>query len=56
MQRARIVTMAANGVPSQHIAQQLALSRPTVQLWRERFLALRLEGLEKDGSITILVE
>jgi transposase len=49
MQRARIVTMAANGVPSQHIAQQLALSRPTVQLWRERFLALRLEGLEKDA-------
>ncbi len=41
--------MAAEGVPSQHIARQLALSRPTVQLWRERFLALRVAGLEQDA-------
>ena len=41
--------MAADGVPSQHIARQLALSRPTVQLWRERFLALRVAGLEQDA-------
>ncbi len=41
--------MAADGVPSQHIARQLALSRPTVQLWRERFLALRVAGLEHDA-------
>lgn len=26
------------------------MSRPTVQLWRERFLALRLPGLEKDAT------
>ncbi len=49
VQRARIVTMAADGVPSWHIAQDLEVSRPTVQLWRERFLALRLAGLEKDA-------
>jgi len=49
VQRARIVTMAADGVTSQDIARQLAISRPTVQLWRERFLALRLAGLEKDA-------
>ncbi len=49
VQRAQIITMAADGVPSQEIAQQLAISRPTVQLWRERFLALRVAGLEKDA-------
>jgi transposase len=49
VQRARIVTMAADGVASQDIARQLAISRPTVQLWRERFLALRVAGLEKDA-------
>jgi transposase len=34
---------------SQDIAQALAVSRPTVQLWRQRFLALRIAGLEKDA-------
>ena len=47
--RARIVTLAADGVDSQDIAAALSVSRPTVQLWRERFLALRLPGLEKDA-------
>ena len=49
VQRARIVTMASDGVTNQDIARQLELSRPTVQLWRERFLALRVAGLEKDA-------
>ena len=49
VQRAQIVQMAADGVLSQDIARTLEISRPTVQLWRERFLALRLEGLEKDA-------
>ena len=49
VQRARIVQMAADGGLSQDIARALDISRPTVQLWRERFLALRLEGLEKDA-------
>ncbi|MFH1265439.1 MAG: IS630 family transposase, partial [Planctomycetota bacterium] len=49
VQRARIVSMAAAGVASQDIARRLRVSRPTVQLWRERFLALRLKGLEKDA-------
>ncbi len=48
-QRARIITMAADGITSQDIAQKLEISRPTVQLWRERFLALRAPGLEKDA-------
>ncbi|WP_370693547.1 IS630 family transposase [Nitrospira tepida] len=49
VQRARIVTMAADGMLSQDIARQLGISRPTVQLWRERFLALRVAGLAQDA-------
>ncbi|MCZ6562184.1 MAG: IS630 family transposase, partial [Deltaproteobacteria bacterium] len=48
-QRARIIKMAADEVLSQDIAKELTISRPTVQLWRERFVALRLEGLEQDA-------
>jgi transposase len=47
--RARVITMAADGAFSQDIARELGISRPTVQLWRERFLALRLPGLERDA-------
>jgi len=47
--RAKIITMAADRVPSQDIAMALKVSRPTVQLWRERFLALRVAGLEQDA-------
>lgn len=49
VQRATIVQRAADGTLSQDIARELNISRPTVQLWRERFLALRLVGLEKDA-------
>ena len=49
VQRARIIQRAAEGAQSKDIAKKLGVSRPTVQLWRERFLALRLEGLEKDA-------
>jgi len=49
VQRARIIRMAADGVFSQKIASAMKISRPTVQLWRQRFLALRVAGLEKDA-------
>lgn len=49
VERARIVQMAAHGRLNQDIARELDISRPTVQLWRERFLALRLAGLEQDA-------
>ena len=49
VQRARIILLAATGILSQEIARQLRVSRPTVQLWRQRFLGLRLPGLEKDA-------
>jgi len=49
IQRAQLICLAADGVQNQEIAARLSMSRPTVQLWRERFLALRLPGLEKDA-------
>jgi transposase len=49
IERVQIVQMAASGVQSQEIARVLEVSRPTVQLWRQRFLGLRLVGLEKDA-------
>jgi transposase len=49
VQRARIIQMASNGIGSQDIAKELDISRPTVQLWRQRFLALRTAGLQKDA-------
>jgi transposase len=49
IQRAQIIQLAAQGVFNQAIADKLNTSRPTVQLWRERFLAFRLAGLEKDA-------
>jgi transposase len=49
VQRAQIIQLAANGVKNRDIARTLSVSRPTVQLWRQRFLALRLTGLEKDA-------
>ena len=49
VQRAQIIQLAATGLDSQDIARTVGVSRPTVQLWRQRFLALRLPGLEKDA-------
>lgn len=49
VQRAQIIQLAAQGVYNHDIAGRLNISRPTVQLWRERFLSFRLAGLEKDA-------
>ena len=49
VQRAQIIQFAVQGMFNHTIAKQLNISRPTVQLWRERFLAFRLSGLEKDA-------
>ena len=53
VQQAQIILLAADGIQSQEIARQLRVSRPTVQLWRERFLALRTEGLLTDAIIAL---
>jgi transposase len=49
VERAKIVLMAADGVRNQAIATQLNISRPTVQLWRDRFAQQGLAGIEKDA-------
>ena len=49
VERAKIIRMAADGAMNRDIATTMGISRPTVQLWRDRFLALRLAGLEKDA-------
>ena len=41
--------MASRGLSNTDIAKKLGISRPTVQLWRSRFLSLRLSGLKKDA-------
>jgi transposase len=48
--RARIVLLAASGLPNQAIAQKLELNRITVRLWRQRFATMRLPGLQRDRS------
>jgi transposase len=48
-ERAEIVLRAADGQQSQVIASEMNLSRPTVQLWRDRFAARGLSGIEKDA-------
>lgn len=49
IQRANIIKMAAEGMYNHDIAACLGFSRPTIQLWRQRFLSLRCAGLEKDA-------
>src|SRR5882672_8356353 len=49
VQRARIIRLASDGMQNQDVAREAGVSCPTVHLWRQRFLALRLPGLEKDA-------
>ncbi len=46
--RAKIVLLAADGLENQVIADRLNISEPTVGKWRNRFGALRCEGIEND--------
>src|SRR3990170_7170839 len=43
--RARIILLAADGCSNTTIAARLGLSKPTVGLWRQRYLAQRVQGL-----------
>ena len=49
VERAGIVLRAADGQQSKVIAAATGLSRPTVQLWRDRFAAQGLAGIVKDA-------
>jgi len=47
--RAKIILAAAEGTPNNAIARELAVSRPTVYLWRDRFQRAGIVGLLKDA-------
>lgn len=49
-ERARIILLAAEGRQSKDIATELGISRPTVQLWRNRYAENRFAGIEKDAT------
>jgi len=44
--RAKIVLMAAEGLPNNEIAERLDLPRQIVSKWRKRFFKQRVAGLE----------
>ena len=51
-QRARIVLLAAEGLPNAEIARRVGASRPTVICWRDRYTAggiAALEDAERSG-------
>ena len=47
-QRAQIVLLAAQGLQNKDIAEQLGIGRVQVARWRERYLQLGLQGIERD--------
>jgi hypothetical protein len=47
VQRAKIILYAAQGMPNDQIAACLDTRREVVWLWRKRFFADRLAGLEE---------
>lgn len=49
VERARIVLLAAEGKQDKEIAKQLSIGVQKAARWRARFLALGVEGLEKDA-------
>ena len=44
-QRARIVLLAADGLPNVEIAERVGVSRPTVTSWRARYARSGIGGL-----------
>jgi transposase/transposase-like protein len=44
-ERARIVLLAAQGLPAARIATEVGVSRPTVTLWRNRYAEHGIDGL-----------
>jgi len=45
-QRARVVLLAADGVPNTEIAERMRCSRPTVVKWRGRYAEAGIDGLD----------
>ena len=56
-QRARIVLLAAEGLPNAEIARRVGMSRPTVIQWRNRYAAggvAALGDLERPGRPSVI--
>jgi hypothetical protein len=47
VQRAKMILMAAEGLSNDEIARRLDTGRDVVSIWRKRFFAERLAGLEE---------
>jgi len=47
--RAHIILLAAEGLQNKEIAEKLQLSLPTARMWRRRFAADGLDGIESDA-------
>ena len=47
VQRAKMILLAAEGTDNDEIARRLETRREVVSLWRKRFYAKRLAGLEE---------
>lgn len=45
--RARMILLAAAGLPNDEIAAALSVGRDVVSMWRKRFFQQRLPGLEE---------
>ncbi|MGH7489731.1 MAG: helix-turn-helix domain-containing protein [bacterium] len=45
--RARVVLLAADGLENTEIGERLAMPRPVVSKWRQRFFRDRLAGLDE---------
>jgi len=48
--RARILLGAAEGKPNYQLSDELNVSRPTILLWRQRYLEAGLAGILKDAA------
>ena len=46
--RARIVLHCAEGLTNTEVAKRLAVAKPTVGKWRQRFVRHRLDGLHDE--------
>ena len=51
VQRARMILHAADGMANHEIAERLDTRREVVSLWRNRFFAERLAGLEERRAL-----
>ncbi len=47
VQRAKMILLAAQGLPNNEIASRLDTRREVVSMWRKRFFQERLSGLEE---------